>query len=1133
MTTPLATYSFLPWLRQGLATQIAGTSGARATLKIELDLVGETLDGGEKIEPAEKVVALYGPGDVIGVESRAIVRTEPLPWITNFEPNYLPFVEFYDEDFPWRYTPIAPFENGRRLTPWLTLIVLREGEFKDVRPGRGSLPCVDVADAAVFPAPGDLWAWAHVHASRELTAAVAIVDADAAAVAQALQSAIAANPDEACSRLLCPRRLAPNEAYHAFLVPTFESGRLAGVGLDPAKTPALAHCAWDLAGHPDRAGLSPTLYPHYHRWFFRTGASGDFEYLVRRLQPRSVDSRVGVRDVDVQRPGVNVAGIAVPPVLKFNGALRAPRPSLSDTERAESEAQDNWAGPGPHPFQRTLADFINLADTYEEMSARDANAGYADGARAAATDSNGDVQAPPALALIDDDPDPVITAPLYGRWHARTHRLLTRRDGGVAPNGGNWVHELNLDPRWRAAAGSGTQVVQAEQETLMASAWAQVGALPEANRRIRGGQFAVAISVTWHVRTIAPLVRADPARALMITAPAHLRVMQAGQTVRARAAASLAPDTLMSAPMRRAMRPRARLSRKIGFTSAAPPHAAIARADAGEIPAVPPKVAPPAMPKIDDAGGVVALPAWPGWLDAIGLTLLKLPMWLLALAALALLVLILLTGAWPGAAALLVVAPAVTILRDRARKRQRIDDLKEENRTPESIDRLPVFPTFALMEHASGALPPAQTPAAGGDSRDARLFKAALRQAYQGEIEAAAEARLPERAPIGLAATAKVVADTLDPRRAVPRRTLNDIAIPDRIAPVEPDTFDEIMDHPVFDTPMYKPLADMGADYLLPNLHLIPPDSVTLLETNQKFIESYMVGLNHEFGRELLWREYPTDERGSYFRQFWDVSAYYDPAATDPDALKEMLRDIPRIHEWSPTSALGKHDNREEPGAPQEEEVVLAIRGELLKKYPNAVVYAHRAEWQMKNGRIDLERERKLAALAPGEELEPPRSKVKTPLYQARASDDVYLFGFDLTIDAARGGPGDQPGDENRAGWFFVIKERPGEPRFGLDVGDGAQPPQIWSDLTWEHAAPGARPGAHLTFGQTITLVEPTDAAQAEFAARKEQWAEDKQVRWDPATDAAEVAYVLYQSPVLVAVHAAEMLPRPRPEDVP
>ena len=43
---------------------------------------------------------LYGPGDIIGIDAGLIVRTEPRHWITNFETNYLPFVEFYDEDFP-------------------------------------------------------------------------------------------------------------------------------------------------------------------------------------------------------------------------------------------------------------------------------------------------------------------------------------------------------------------------------------------------------------------------------------------------------------------------------------------------------------------------------------------------------------------------------------------------------------------------------------------------------------------------------------------------------------------------------------------------------------------------------------------------------------------------------------------------------------------------------------------------------------------------------------------------------------------------------------------------------------------------------------------------------------------------
>ena len=60
---------------------------------------------------------LYGPGDVIGLDPRAIMRTEPRDWVTNFEPNYLAALEFYDEDFPWRYTPAAPDPATARLRP--------------------------------------------------------------------------------------------------------------------------------------------------------------------------------------------------------------------------------------------------------------------------------------------------------------------------------------------------------------------------------------------------------------------------------------------------------------------------------------------------------------------------------------------------------------------------------------------------------------------------------------------------------------------------------------------------------------------------------------------------------------------------------------------------------------------------------------------------------------------------------------------------------------------------------------------------------------------------------------------------------------------------------------------------------
>jgi hypothetical protein len=74
-----------------------------------------------------KNFALGSPGDIIGINSDMIVRTEPSNWITDYEPNYLPFIEFYDEDFAWRYTPANG--AGDKLRPWIALLVLEDKEF--------------------------------------------------------------------------------------------------------------------------------------------------------------------------------------------------------------------------------------------------------------------------------------------------------------------------------------------------------------------------------------------------------------------------------------------------------------------------------------------------------------------------------------------------------------------------------------------------------------------------------------------------------------------------------------------------------------------------------------------------------------------------------------------------------------------------------------------------------------------------------------------------------------------------------------------------------------------------------------------------------------------------------------------
>jgi len=232
---PIAAYTFLPWARQGLGIYIRESDQdiavhLRGSIDVSLQINADLIGGGTSTPTVPRAVQLYGPGDIIGIDGRMIIRTEPRNWITNFESNYMPYIEFYDEDFPWRYTP-AKSSDGRQLRPWLTLVVLEESEFKDGKDLTGRpLPYIEVENAAqVFPPFDQLWAWAHVHVNGGL----AVDLNDPLAVAGALDATLQVNRDLAYSRLLSPRIIKPDTAYHAFLIPRFETGRLAGFGLDP------------------------------------------------------------------------------------------------------------------------------------------------------------------------------------------------------------------------------------------------------------------------------------------------------------------------------------------------------------------------------------------------------------------------------------------------------------------------------------------------------------------------------------------------------------------------------------------------------------------------------------------------------------------------------------------------------------------------------------------------------------------------------------------------------------------------------------------------------------------------------------------------------------------------------------
>ncbi|CAH1651145.1 hypothetical protein [Chelatococcus asaccharovorans] len=1098
----IGTYSFLPWLRQGLANQIATADfdpavKVRASINIDLALTGDKIGGGTATESVSRPMALFGPGDIVGIDKRAIVRVEPRDWVTNFEPNYLPAIEFYDEDFPWRYTPAAPDLGRGRLRPWLALVVLAEGEFKDGKAGLDRpLPYIDVDNLAAFPRADELWAWAHVHVNRSLAAGDSeFVSTDANAVQARLGALLADNPDLAYSRIISPRKLAENTAYHAFLVPTFETGRRAGLKIEIGDDVPATLSAWDAGPRPE-----PQSFPYYHRWFFHTGARGDFEMLVRLLKPKPVDPRVGTREMDVQYPGANVAGLDKPElggILKLGGALRppakvpAPPPDLFET----------WDDPFPRPLQEDLARLINLPDDYQRAG----------------------------------DPDPVIAPPLYGTWHALTKRVLSEADGAPAANPDNWVHRLNLDPRFRVPAGFGTRIIQDNQEKYMDAAWEQVGNVLEAQRRIRFGQFAVKVSEIWYDRHLLPLVGVSRQKALLLMAPLNKRILAGAFTIHHAQATSLLQPVMTSAPLRRIIRPRGRLISALPFDAARPPDQLIDRVNRGEVSAAPPKQTPAGLFTADQAADALVPAAAPPWVVDWLKRLPRLP-WLVILVAIliALLCLLLLSPTIGVLLAALVIAGAVYLRRwldQWAPSVAASEALKEDNQTPAAVDAMPGAGGFVITEPGSGYVP-----GRGPDSQEATRFKTALKEGFALVQASAVAGSAPVRRPLDLDDLTATAVKAINPTQTIPRRIRAGLFVPPRLIAEIGEAFVEPMAYPVIDQPMYEPLTARSSELFLPNINLIANNSITLLETNQRFIESYMVGLNHEFARELLWREYPTDQRGSTFRQFWDVRSFFNRDKLDDAALKEKLRDIKPLHTWSRTSSLGSHDNREAVAGATEEELVLVIRGELLKRYPTAVIYAHRAVWQRKDDGteadkarepwdrhdpIDNLKERRLAPLTAAEEANPPKSKVLTPLYQARVEPDIHFFGFDLTVDKAKGGTGAHPDDD--PGWFFVIKERPGEPRFGLDI--EKQPKlNVWNDLAWDDVQPNA-PGSHIeiaTAPAAFTLVTPT-GTDSEKAV---QFADDKKIAWSRAMSSAELAYILFQAPVLVGVHASEMLPK-------
>lgn len=1011
-------YVFLPHARAGIAaaldTPFAWTLPARASARLRAPVVDER--GGID---AEMTVRVYGPADVTEIDPRQVIRAFPKADAVDAEVDDLAHVEFDRPDLPWLFTPAGPDAAGR-LVPWITLVVA-ERRHVDWGERRGSARAARIRRDQLQPL-GDAWAWAH---AQVMGAKGATAEAEPTLARRLGEGNAAGN----LSRLICPRRLDDRTAYVACVVPTFLAGAQAALGLTPVATlaPAWGAATDFTAGDP----LDMVPLPVFYSWRFGTAEEGNFESLARKLRPAVAPPGVGRRRVDATRP---FPGAALAP--GDPGAEIVVEGPVVSPQSPESDPGGAWPPEAAQQWDAALADAL-----VERLNRADAQAHEA------------------------DPGPPLVGPPLYGGLHARQPRIETdpaaaaaqpvwfrelntdprrRIVGGLGARVVQAEQEDLMLAAWNQVIG-----VEAANRTLRLAQLAKHvgaalhrrhfarlsdGALVAMTERVHaklpdapGGSVwaslaASSLPLTVTVGAFRRLTRArGPVARVAVAAAAERRPAVDALTVRddrltrdwVRAYAP--PDGVRGLGALAAARLDDALARRIDRRASAAD--LLARWGEGLPRPTPTDVLTPDRldrlqpPREADLGREVAA-------AAVRRILRTAPTEreveadagaAIAAASGAILLRALLDA--------LPEADAVEVPVEDA-KRLDLEGARAEDRT-----RLRV-PRDALLAFAMRRLELARrhgdVPFGDFEAPAARLREIAEgARRLDGEKLAAAAAAIAARSVSGdplvmpardrIDAPALRLVDKLDPRTTVPARIAGRLKggsgrIPAWLAPgwFDDGRIEPVMAHPRFRYPMYEPLHRHDRDWMIPGLGLIErPDMATLLETNNRFIEAYLVGLNHEMARELLWREYPTDQRGTYFASFW----------TGEDELVADLHEAP----WR-AGPLGAHVDPALDG-----QLVLLARGDLIRRYPGVVPQAA----------LQAGGDRGIPVFAAA-------SPVRT-LFRIVLAPNVLLAGFSLTR-ARIATPGET--------WWFTLSENPTEPRFGLDPARD-RPTPTRDDLVW------------------------------------------------------------------------------------
>jgi hypothetical protein len=1009
--TSNAQLTFRSWLRRGLATQQKlNANDPRASVKIDVAISGIAT-------PPSVNLALYGPGDVRALNTSAVIRTWPKAGARNAEANYFPLIEFDQADLPWRYSPQDSTTNNVR--PWLCVVTLETGSGAVFPPSPGQPLAVLNVNASLLPdlEESSLWAHAQLHGPDI---------ADNSALARALDN----QAQYFSSRILSLNILSPETEYTAYLVPAFEAGRRAGLGLDNTGVPGMQP-AWT-------PGAGTVSLPIFYQWSFETGPQGDFASLVRKIHPKPLAPEVGFREMDVASPGLGLPP-AADTALPVEGALK----------RYPEIVPPPQTGPTHDTWLQKLTKLLNE----------------------------------PAELFKTDPTTPLVTPPLYGHWHAAQPE--------VVPASPPWFQDLNEDPRTRVQAGASTQAVQKEQQDLLAGAWDQVGAVRAANERARWAELAVEISARMHQKVLVATSTSQPDTLMRFTSPMLSRVMGSPVTIAALLTGSPITDGALSPQFRRITRPRGPAAQRQtrGTTPTAP--SLIDRMNKGAFNPAPPPPTPSGVSTI----GRYKSSLLPSWLTPVLLKFLKLLVWLLIVLAIILsiaAVALFAAGGVTVAFITLVVAVAAAGASFAVRRWVQVLEAREEladgHLTGNTVRSAPVPAGFVPATYAPGPSG-TPTPLATASTRAVVVRNFVSAAANFFDNLAIAPFDPPPLTSVSFADLRTKLVVALDPRTTIVELFSSQIQLSGLAYQLGGGATAQINAGPSFTKPFYDSIKAVSQDWILPGVDKAEGNTASLVVTNQKAVESFMVGANHEMSRTLLYNEYPTDLRFTYFKQFWD-SRGVPGAATAP----QDFYDIKPIHTWGGTQ-LGANTGRHEP--PGQDDVVLFVRGEVLLRYPTTIVYAAKA--------VRNTTDPNLPTL-----ILPPDNDPNAHLFpnlHGSLDPDIRFFGFPLSIQDALAGDG----------WFFVLQQHPGEPVFGFDVASRSALVSF-KEVTWNMVLGVADVRAAAATPRYLSFKQASPAIQqflGTLGPRTPKW----------GSTSAEVASVTLRRPTRVAYHAKEMIP--------